>query len=139
LNSKPGFSPSDPISIPGTLARGTYIILTGTVDLSAGSHHFTVTHDDGAELKVGGTTIFSHPSPTVAITDGGFLTVAGGPVTFSLAYGEVNGLPAVLNFQIDGQTVVGTPVPEPATDAMALSAIPVGLFVAWRRRKRAAA
>jgi hypothetical protein len=86
---------ADQLSFGGTLTTGTYILLTGTVTVAAGTNNIQVIHDDGAQLALNGTIVINSPSPTSARLDQA--TVAAGTYTFQLAYGEVNGLPADLS------------------------------------------
>ena len=59
---------------------GMMIELTGTVSLTAGQS-FTVTHDDGLTLVVGGITLVSTPGATAPTTT--TVTWTGGTGTFS--------------------------------------------------------
>lgn len=126
----------DTLSFSNDLSTGTYILLTGKIYLTAGTDTFTVTHDDGAELNVAGLgTIISSPNPTSATTGSYTATgVTAGLYSFTLAYGEVNGLPAVLNFSVNGSTVTG--VPEPST--MMIAGLGAIGFIGYGVRRRKA-
>jgi len=114
------------------LTSGGYILFTGSTFMNAGSTSYSVTHDDGAQLVVNGQSVFSAPGPTSAELSTGTATAgAAGNVAFSLSYGEVNGTPAVIEFN----PAAPHAVPEPSTLAIAglgaLGMIGYGL----RRRK----
>ena len=72
---------------------------TGTTYLQHGAT-YSVTHDDGAYLEIGGTWIwapgFYTGDPTNAKPSTFMWGGMSGPETFSLWYSEVNGAPAVL-------------------------------------------
>jgi hypothetical protein len=121
---------SDILTTAGIIQSGGYILFTGSTFLNAGTTSYSVNHDDGAELQVNGQTAFSSPGPTTQITSTGSVTAgSAGNYTFNLAFGEVNGTPAVIQFS------PALPTPEPSTLAIggvgALGMIGYGL----RRRK----
>lgn len=89
---------------------GMIIELKGTVSLTAGQS-FTVTHDDGLTLVVGGITLVSAPGATAPITTTDTWTGGTGTFSFDLVYGECCGAPAVLqtSLPLTGQT------PEPSS------------------------
>ena len=74
-------------------------------------------------------------SATTSTLDLGVLSA--GTYTYLLAYGEVNGAPAVLNLQLNGTTVIGTP--EPATLTMAACGLLAFGGYKLRRRKQGVA
>jgi PEP-CTERM motif len=136
-NLKNGFDPNGNVT-SGNTTFGTYVLITGTLTLSAGSHTFTIMHDDGTQLTLSGQSspVISSPGPTTETTNSQTLTLAAGTYTFNLAYGEVNGLPADLIFKVDGN-IVG--VPEPSTMAIAgLGAIGFTAYGLRRRKARTA-
>ncbi len=101
---------------PGTLASlldssgvGTLLNFTGSVSVTTGMT-FTVTHDDGLTLIIGGLLVIDDPGPTAPTT--GTFTYLGptGTFPFQLVYGECCGPPAVLQTSLPL-----TNVPEPAT------------------------
>jgi hypothetical protein len=130
--SNPGIA-GDQLSFGGSLTTGTYVLLTGTVTVAAGTNNIQIIHDDGAQLALNGTIVIDSPSPTSARLDQA--TVAAGTYTFQLAYGEVNGLPADLSFYVNGAIVTGV-VPEPST--MAIGAVGAIGFIAYGLRRRKA-
>jgi hypothetical protein len=121
---------------PGTLAslmdngtQGTLLSFTGTVSVTNGQH-FTVTHDDGLTLIIGGLNLGFNPGPTSpTVTD----IVYGGPTGtfgFQLVYGECCGGPAVLQVDLPLNAV-----PEPETYALMLAGLGALGFVSRRRRR----
>ena len=124
----------DSTSGPGN--AGSYFLIQGSVFLTAGSHTFSITHDDGAQLTIAGQT-FGTTTPTTKITETDTITTGTGNFDFSLGYGEVNGPPSILNFSIDGVTVTSTP--EPSTMVGATTALICTAGLAWRRCRRAVA
>lgn len=136
-----GATSSSPFTISGNITDGAFVQFTGTMGLTGGvSSSFTVTHDDGASLSIGGTPVFSAPGPTSAETSTGSYTPGGsGPVdpSFTLAYGEVNGTPAIIDLAVPQEHVAA--VPEPSTLAIAgLGALGFGAYHYRRRRARKA-
>jgi len=126
-------------STPGALTTtinsgggGILIDFTGTVTVTTGET-FTVQHDDGLTLVIGGVTVISEPGPTAAVTTTATYTGGPGNLAFNLVYGECCGAPAVLNISLPLVTVTG--VPEP--DSVVLSAaglLGLGAFAVRRRR-----
>jgi hypothetical protein len=118
----------------GNLVTGGYVLITGTLGLNAGATSVSVSHDDGAELQVVGatpSTVFSNPGPQSDDVDTHNVNVATtGDYVFNLAYGEVNGTPAILQTTLPAQFV-----PEPSTLAIAgLGALGFGAYHYRRRR-----
>jgi hypothetical protein len=128
------FNPADtnpPYTVGGWLASGgatgitysngaassdtmnnTLFLFTGNVTVAIGEM-FSVGHDDGVTLIIGGTTVVDEPGPTALDITPFTWTGASGTYSFTLAYGECCGPPASL--------VVDLPlssVPEPSTWAM---------------------
>ena len=88
--------------------NNVFIEFTGMVSVTSGEQ-FTVTHDDGMTLVIGGLTVVDAPGPTSPIQTIGTYTGPTGDLPFTLVYSEVDGLPAVLQ--------LGLPlsIPEPTT------------------------
>jgi len=105
---------------------GTLLEFTGLVTVHNGDH-FTVTHDDGLTLTIGGITVISEPGPTSPVLTDETYTGPDGTFAFQLVYGECCSGPAVL--QID---LPFTNVPEPASIAI-LGVALLGLGAVRRR------
>ncbi|SRR6266851_2725134 len=111
-----------------SVAGGTMIELTGSVSVINGQT-FTVQHDDGLQLRIGGLLVVDVPGPTAPVITTVTYTGPTGTFAFDLVYGECCGPPAVIATSLP---LVGTTVPEPATLAL-LSAAVIGFGVARRR------
>ena len=128
---------------PGTLASlmddgggpifgiGTIVDFTGFVTVTNGMT-FTVTHDDGLTLIIGGVNLGFSAGPTPPVTDTITYTGSSGTFAFELVYGECCGGPAVLQIDLPFSN---TPAPEPASLALLGLAIAAAGFA--RRRTRA--
>lgn len=91
--------------------NGTLVNFTGFVSVTNGET-FTVTHDDGLSLIIGGIDLGFNPGPTAPVTSIATYTGPSGDFPFQLVYAECCGGPAVLQVDLPFST---TPVPEPAT------------------------
>ena len=105
----------------GTLAslmdngtQGTLLEFTGFVSVTNGQS-FTVTHDDGLTLIIGGVDLGFSAGPTAPTTSIETYTGPSGNFAFQLVYGECCGGPAVLQIDLPFSNV---PVPEPASLAL---------------------
>lgn len=133
LNSSAAFNI---VGAAGTLASpldgpdgGTLMYFTGTVSVTTGQV-FTVTHDDGLTLIIGGLDLMFSPGPTGPIQSLATYTGPSGNFAFQLVYGECCGSPAVL--QVDLPFVAG--VPEPETYALMFGGLGLVGFMARRRK-----
>jgi hypothetical protein len=102
---------------PGTLSSlmdnfstGTLLNFTGFVSVTNGMT-FTVTHDDGLTLIIGGMDLGFNPGPTPPITTTQTYTGPSGNFPFQLVYGECHGGPAVLQVDLPFSS---EPVSEPS-------------------------
>jgi len=124
----------------GTLASQMdphLIEFTGTVSVTNGQQ-FTVTHDDGLTLIIGGVDLGFSTGPTSPITNTATYTGASGNQPFTLVYGECCGGPAVLQVDLPFQSVQTT-TPLPAALPLFASGLgALGLF-GWRRKRKTAA
>ncbi len=108
---------------------GTLMYFTGTVSVSTGQV-FSVTHDDGLTLIIGGLDLLFSPGPTSPIQSLATYTGPSGNMAFQLVYGECCGAPAVL--QVDLPFAAG--VPEPETYALMFGGLGLVGFMARRRK-----
>jgi hypothetical protein len=100
---------------PGTLAslmdngtQGTLVKFAGFVTVSNGQT-FTVTHDDGLSLIIGGTDLGFSPGPTAPTTSTATYTGPSGTFPFQLTYAECCGGPAVLQLDLPLSNTTGVP------------------------------
>jgi hypothetical protein len=93
----------------GNTMLNTFFYFTGTVTVTNGET-FTVTHDDGLTLVIGGLTVISAPGPTAPVTTTATYTGPSGNLPYQLVYGECCGAPAVLNISLP----LRSQVPEPS-------------------------
>lgn len=97
------------VSLMDNYSIGTLVEFTGLVTVTNGMT-FTVTHDDGLTLIIGGLNLGFNPGPTAPTTSTVTYTGPSGNFPFQLVYTECCSGPAVL--QVD---LPFTNVPEPAT------------------------
>ena len=100
----------------GNTVNNIFIEMTGLVSVTNGQP-FTVTHDDGMTLVIGGQTVIDAPGPTSPDQTIGVYTGPSGDQPFILVYSEVDGPPAVLQLDLP------LAVPEPTTTSIAGSSL----------------
>lgn len=115
----------------GTL--GTLLDFRGFVTVTNGQT-FTVTHDDGLTLIIGGLNLGFNSGPTAPITSTSTYTGPSGNLPFELVYTECCGGPAVL--QVDLPFTNTSTVPEPSTVLLLGSGVLGLVGYAGRRRKK---
>jgi hypothetical protein len=108
---------------------GTLMELTGTIAVHTGES-FTLTHDDGITLLIGGIPVIAAPGPAFAETTTAIYTGPGGDLPLTLVYGECCGPPAELVGSLADS------LPEPSSLPILLSSL-VGFEVIRRRKFRA--
>jgi hypothetical protein len=114
----------------GNTLDNTIFDFTGTVSVTTGET-FTVGHDDGLTLIIGGSTVISAPGPTSFTPTTGTYTGPSGNFAFQIVYGECCGSPGDL--EISGLALVST-TPLPA--ALPLFAGGLGLLGMFARRRK---
>ncbi len=109
----------------------TILQFTGSISVTNGEV-FTISHDDGLTLTIGGSPFVSDPGPTAPVTDNYTYTGPTGTFAFDLIYGECCGAPAVLKATLP----YSTSVPEPSSfGLLGVGLLGLGCAVALRRRR----
>jgi hypothetical protein len=115
--------------------QGTLVEFTGFVTVTNGQT-FTVTHDDGLTLIIGGLDLGFNPGPTAPTISTQTYTGPSGNLPFQLVYGECCGGPAVL--QVDLPFSNTPAVPEPSTAFLLATGLAGLLGNGYRRLRRVA-
>jgi PEP-CTERM motif len=122
LNSGGAFNivENAPGTLASTLSNGvvsTIIQFTGFVTVATGQQ-FTVTHDDGLTLTIGGLDLGFSPGPTGPVQSIAVYNGPSGTFPFELVYGECCAGAAVLQVNLPFSNTPGPSVPEPLTVAL---------------------
>lgn len=117
-------------SLMDNLTVGTLVEFTGFVSVVNGQQ-FTVTHDDGLTLIIGGVDLGFNDGPTPPVTSVATYTGPSGDFPFQLVYAECCGGPAVLQLDLP---LSNHPVPEGGTTVAMLGASLLGLLRFARKR-----
>ena len=106
--------------------------IVGSVSVTNGEQ-FSVSHDDGVTLNIGGVMVIDDPGPTSVIDSMATYTGATGNMPFQLVYGECCGPPAtlVVNLPLNSNT------PELSTWGMMVAGFGAIGFLAYRRGRPA--
>ena len=135
LNGPTFFNTSGSFNPNGTL-NNTYFLFTGQTFLHAGANSFVTPHDDGFELSIPGASFdLSQPGPTSPVNTPYTVNAPhDGLYSFTLSYGEVQGPPAVLAFEINGAPVGN--VPEACSTCGLLGTVAGMLALVHRKMRR---
>lgn len=122
----------------GTLAspmdnftEGTVIDFKGSVTITTGET-FTVTHDDGLTLYIGGNLVVNRPQPTAPVTTTDTYSGPSGTLPFELVYTECCDGPAVLELSLPLSNTAT--IPEAGSTLMLLGLALAGV-AAYRMRR----
>jgi hypothetical protein len=123
---------------PGTLTslmdngiQGTLVQFMGQVTVSSGQT-FTVTHDDGLTLIIGGINLGFSPGPTAPVTSTKTYSGPSGTFPFQLVYGECCGGPAVLQVDLPFKNVA----PDGGSTLALLGGVCVAMSAAAHRLRK---
>ncbi len=112
----------------GNTLLNTFFDFKGTVTVTNGQT-FTVTHDDGLSLDIGGLLVIDQPGPTPPVTQTFTYTGPSGNLPFELVYGECCGAPAELQISLP----LSNAVPEPSSIVL-LGGVLLGLATTLKRK-----
>jgi hypothetical protein len=116
----------------GNTLDNTIFNFTGNVSVTTGET-FTVGHDDGLTLVIGGLHVIDEPFPTSFVVTNEVYTGPSGTLPFQLVYGECCGAPADLSISLplNGST------PEPSTWVMMVLGFAGLGFAGYRTSRKA--
>lgn len=116
----------------GNTLDNTIFNFTGTVSVTTGQT-FTVGHDDGLTLVIGGLTVINEPFPTSFVVTNQTYTGPTGTLPFQLVYGECCGAPADLSISLP----LNGSSPEPSTWVMMVLGFAGLGFAGYRTSRKA--
>jgi hypothetical protein len=119
-------------SLMDNFTTGAFVDFKGNVTVTSGQT-FTVTHDDGLQLKIGSVMVINDPGPTSPTLTTATYGGPSGTFAFDLTYGECCSGPAVLQIDLPFQAVPG---PIVGAGLPGLVAGCFGLVALARRRRR---
>jgi hypothetical protein len=119
-------------SLMDNFTTGAFVDFKGNVTVTSGQT-FTVTHDDGLQLKIGSVMVINDPGPTSPTLTTATYGGTSGTFAFDLTYGECCSGPAVLQIDLPFQAVPG---PIVGAGLPGLVAGCFGLVALARRRRR---
>ena len=111
----------------GNTVNDTLFYFTGLVTVVNGQT-FTVTHDDGLQLDIGGILVIDEPGPTAPAITTRTYTGPSGSFPFELAYAENSGPPGVLQIDLPFSNV-----PDGGTTLALLGGALTGLGILRRK------
>lgn len=127
----------------GDSFQESVLVFSGLISLNAGVNNFSVTSDDGFELKIDGTVVSFFDGlrgPNSAPSTGSFTAPTAGHYAFDLLYYEGNVSQARLEVALNGKIIDDTvtkPGVIPVPAALPLLASALGLFGLIARRRAA--
>jgi hypothetical protein len=116
----------------GNTLDNTIFNFTGNVSVTNGQT-FTVGHDDGLTLVIGGLNVISEPFPTSFVVTTETYTGPTGTLPFQLVYGECCGAPADLSISLP----LSGGTPEPSTWVMMVLGFAGLGFAGYRTSRKA--
>lgn len=117
-----------------TTADETFWVFTGFLNVTSGQS-FTIRHDDGIDLQIGGVSVIAFPTTTPPRDSSGTFAGMAGVLPFTLLYGQERGN-AVLSFSLPVADAPRPPTGVPAPAGAALLGLGLLGLAGARRRRR---